>query len=234
MPGTVAVARERARDARAALGLGPREPFSCLLTAIERDAQVPVVVAGLTEQTAGYCAPFGATSLLFVNGRQHPVGRQRFTLAHEFGHHVLGHGSGPPDSIWTIYGKALKSREVEANAFAAELLAPAAGVRELVDGEPTLETVGRVAGHFGLSLLAALVRLSHLSLTSRYPALRAELDDPALRAYVRPPERLDALATVRWLPRLPEALKGSLLDAVLRGDAAADPALSRALPLLMR
>jgi Zn-dependent peptidase ImmA (M78 family) len=234
MPGQVDAARRRARESRSELGLGRDDPVSCILTAVERDGRVPVVVAPLTEETAGCCAPLDGGAVLFVNGLQYPVGRQRFTLAHEYGHHALGHGYGPPDSIWTIYGRPLKSREVAANAFAAEFLAPETAVRAFVDHEPTLETVGRVAGHFGLSLLAALIRLGNLGLTHRFDVLRRELDDRDLRDHVRPPERNDGLATIRGLPRLPAALEGSLLDAVLRGDAAAGPALSRALPLLMR
>jgi hypothetical protein len=163
------------------------------------------------------------------------VGRQRFTLAHEYGHHVMGHEGLPPDSAATLSGRALSSVEVQANAFAAEFLAPAAGVRALIEGEPTLDTVGRVAGHFGISMAAALVRINDLGLTGRDDELRAELADPELRRWVRWPERDDELARIGGrLPRVSPLLEGSHLHAALRGDAAADPRLSRALTLLMR
>ena len=224
---------KRAREARAALGLDPEEPFACVLTAIE-EAGVPVIVASLPGETAGCCVRLDDRSYLFVNGRQY-VGRQRFTLAHEYGHHVLGHDGSVPDSKATIYGRTLSSVEVQANAFAAEFLAPAAGVRAMVDGEPTLETIARVAGHFGISMRAALVRLHNLRLTARDDELRAELDDPELRQWVRPAERDDELARIgSRLPRVSALIADSHLHAALRGDAAADPALSRALSLLMR
>ena len=104
----------------------------------------------------------------------------------------------------------------------------------MVDGEPTLETISRVAGHFGISLQAALVRLNNLRLTTRDDELRAELEDPELRRWVRPAERDDELARIgSRLPRVSALIAGSRLHAALRGDASADPALSRALSLLM-
>ena len=226
---------KRAREARAALGLGPEEPFACALGAIEA-AGVPVVVAGMHDQIAGFCLKTGdARSCLIVNGLQY-VGRQRFTLAHEYGHHVMRHEGAPPDSTQTvIQGLTRSSVEVQANAFAAEFLAPAAGVRAMVDEEPTLETLARLAGHFGISMQAALVRLNNLRLTTRDDELRAELGDADLRAWVRPAEREDALARIgRRLPYVSNLLEGTDFLAVMRGDAAADPALSRALSVLMR
>ncbi|MET0683782.1 MAG: ImmA/IrrE family metallo-endopeptidase, partial [Solirubrobacteraceae bacterium] len=103
MPGyDVNVGAKRARAARAALGLAAEEPFACLLTAIERDARVPVVVAGMPDEVAGFCLrPGDGSSCLFVNGLQY-AGRQRFTLAHEYGHHVMRHEGVPPDSTRTV------------------------------------------------------------------------------------------------------------------------------------
>jgi hypothetical protein len=135
-----------------------------------------------------------------------------------------------------IQGFARSSIEVQANAFAAELLAPAAGVRALVGADPSLETLAEVAGHFGISMQAALVRVNNLGLTARDDQLRAELDDQDLRDWVRPPERDDELARIAGrLPRISALLEGTELLAVLRGDAAATrPGLSRALAVLMR
>jgi Zn-dependent peptidase ImmA (M78 family) len=237
MPGHDAnVGAKRAREARAALGLDAAEPFGCLLTAIERDAGVPVVVAGMPDEIAGFCLWLGdGSSCVFVNGLQY-VGRQRFTLAHEYGHHFMRHEGAPPDSTRTvIQGFARSAVEVQANAFAAELLAPADAIRSMVDREPTLETLAELAGHFGISMHAALVRVNNLGLTGRDAALWIELADADLRRWVRPSERGDELARIqRRLPRVSAMLHGSLLHATLSGDAAASPGLSRALSLLMR
>ena len=66
---------------------------------------------------------------------------------------------------------------MQANAFAAELLAPAAGVRAMLDGEPTLEDVVRIAARYGISPIAAVFRLGTLRLSRRIDALRREIDD---------------------------------------------------------
>ena len=103
--------------------------------------------------------------------------RQRFTLAHELGHLRLGHGGTPVDSTEILAGNTRDPREVQANAFAAELLAPRAGVQAMVSREPGLETVAAIAGRYGISMLAALYRLVTLRLTTRADRMRAELDD---------------------------------------------------------
>ena len=89
--------------------------------------------------------------MLWVNGT-HPAVRMRFTLAHEIGHVRCGHDAGVAvDTYETLGGRSTDAREVQANAFAAELLAPAAGVRAMLDGEPTLEDVVRIAARYGIS-----------------------------------------------------------------------------------
>lgn len=60
---------------------------------------------------------------------------------------------------------------------AAELLAPAVGVHGMVDAEPTLEDVVRVASDFRISTIAALYRLNSLGLASRYETLKREIDE---------------------------------------------------------
>ena len=55
-----------------------------------------------------------------------PEFRQRFTIAHEIGHILLGHeGISHRDTSYTIYKDLIeRMNEVSANAFAAELLMP--------------------------------------------------------------------------------------------------------------
>jgi Zn-dependent peptidase ImmA (M78 family) len=76
---------------------------------------------------------------VFVNTHGRSLGRQRFTMAHEFGHWELNHyleEELPPDSqgFEGVYDSASDKEghsptEVEANTFAAELLMPGAWVR---------------------------------------------------------------------------------------------------------
>jgi Zn-dependent peptidase ImmA (M78 family) len=219
------VGAKRAREARAALGLDPAAPVDVLALAEER-AGVPVVVARLTEAIAGCCWRGGGQALAWVNGG-HPLVRQRFTLAHELGHVRCGHdGRMPVDSVAVLAGRTRDPREVQANAFAAELLAPRAGVQALIGGgEPGLEDVVRVAGRYGISAIAALFRLVTLGLTARADRLRQEIEEGLHAAWLDLPPYDDGLAAVRELPRLPP---GSALAAVLGGDASVEAAAAAA------
>jgi hypothetical protein len=207
-----------------------------VLEVAESRAGVPVAVAALPDEIAGCCWRDGERALLWVNGAQALV-RRRFTLAHELGHLRLGHGGTPVDSAAILAGDTRDPREVQANAFAAELLAPRAGVRAMVSGEPGLETVAAIAGRYGISMLAALYRLVTLRLTTRADRLRAELED-GLGAWLNVPPFDDGLARV-VMPRLPP---GSALAAALEGRSSVaavasaarvpDASLSAALPLI--
>ncbi len=147
-----------AREARRDLSLGADGPVADLLQRIESGG-VNVVLARLPEG-----GPAGAYTLerdvpfILVNSRE-PVVRQRFTLAHEFGHHRLGHGSVYDERVW--WG-ATDPREAAANRFAAEFLVPVAGVdlwfQAERPGSVGLETLVRLANAFGVSCEAALWR----------------------------------------------------------------------------
>lgn len=63
------------------------------------------------------------TSSIYVNTNE-PLVRQRFTVAHELGHAILGHGSSPRES-YKLYNKSnYQIQEFQANEFAGELLMP--------------------------------------------------------------------------------------------------------------
>jgi Zn-dependent peptidase ImmA (M78 family) len=213
MPGRdTNVGAKRARETRSALGLGACEPIDILAVAEER-ARLGVVVASLPDEIAGGCFRAGERAVLWVNGDQ-PLVRQRFTLAHELGHVRLAHEAGMNvDKVSVLAGETRDAREVQANAFAAELLAPRAGVEALVDGEPGLEAVVAVAARFGISTLAALYRLSTLRLTSRVERLRGELEEGLAALFERRPYA-DRLGEITALPRLSPALEGSRLAAM--------------------
>ena len=71
------------------------------------------------EDTDGIQLTEGNKNTIGYNQSQHPH-RQRFTIAHEIGHLLLGHTSG--DSDFDL--DSTKPEEIEANQFAAELLMP--------------------------------------------------------------------------------------------------------------
>jgi len=218
---------KRARETREQLGLAADAPVACILHAVEADLELPVVVAELPEGIAGACwRGDHGESVLWVNGTEAVV-RRRFTLAHELGHVRCGHDHGlPVETYETLSGKSTDSREVQANAFAAQLLMPAAGVTEMVPSKPTLEHVVNVAARFGVSAIAALYRLNTLRLLTktRYQRLKREHDeglaDELSRQLVAPPFE-DGLAAIdrQGLPRLSPQLAAGALDSLARRSA---------------
>jgi Zn-dependent peptidase ImmA (M78 family) len=221
MPGKdTNIGAKRARETREAFGLDAAAPLDCLLTIVEERAGLPVIVARLGPDVAGLCYREGEQAVLWVNGEQVVV-RQRFTLAHELGHVRCRHSDTPVDSPAMLAGETHDPREVQANAFAAEFLAPRAGVLELVDGEPGLETVVEIADRFGISVTAALYRLATLNLTARLERLREEVKQGLHEHLPRAHDHADALAAIADLPRLPA---GSTLAALHAGDVSVDAA----------
>jgi len=226
MPGKdTNIGAKRARQLREMLGLECAAPLRCTLSLVERLLGLPVVIAALPDDVAGCCWRDGERVVLWINGLDIPT-RQRFTLAHELGHVRCGHdGAMPVDTFVTISGMPTDSREVQANAFAAELLAPASGVRLIVDGhEPGLDDVVRVAATFGISPIAAVYRLGSLGLTLRQHQLSAAVADgahEASRQRLRAPAVADAISRIRAsdLPRLSPSLRNSALAAAIDGNA---------------
>lgn len=226
---------KRARQTREALGLNPAAPLPCLLTLVTDRLGIPVVVAALPEGVAGCCWRDGEWVVLWVNGT-HPAARQRFTLAHELGHLRCGHdGAIPVETFVTLSGKTTDGREVQANAFAAELLAPAAGIREMVGGgEPELDDVARIAARFGISTIAALFRLNTLGLATRYEELLAAIqagehhDVWAAEHLAEPADAIAEIISQAELPWLSPQLRGSALDAVVHRRASTETAAASA------
>jgi Zn-dependent peptidase ImmA (M78 family) len=90
-----------------------------------------------------------------------PPVRQRFTIAHEIGHHVLGHGDAFRDDKQTFNVYNHDPREVEANAFAAALLMPQTHVLSAFRAGKASDVSG-LATTFGVSEVAMLYRLKNL------------------------------------------------------------------------
>lgn len=117
------------------------------------------------------------TTVIGVNSRHAPT-RQRFTVAHEIGH-LLIHKGQPLfiDRFVRVNWRNGESspEEVQANAFAAELLMPRALVREAIghalsrrrDATPQ-EIVGTLARRFEVSTAAMQYRLINLEILNPY------------------------------------------------------------------
>ena len=109
----------------------------------------------------------------------HAARRQRFTMAHELGHYVL-HWSGEETTAFVDGSLGFRRDErshdgsveieIEANAFAAELLMPRVQVEKMASA-PDFDwqdetSLRKLSGFFGVSEQAVTVRLTSLGLLS--------------------------------------------------------------------
>lgn len=90
-----------------------------------------------------------------------PPNRQRFTIAHELGHHFLQHGPRFRDTSSTLAGASYDPVEVSANRFAAELLMPAYTMKILVV-DRGMTSVPALASMLQVSEPAMVYRLKNL------------------------------------------------------------------------
>ena len=217
---------KRGREARADLGLGSDGPLEDLLTVVE-DAGAHVVVLDLPDGVAGAYIARPDCPLLFVNGAQW-IARQRFTLAHEFGHFRMGHETVVDRQV-AISGYLHDPTEVCANAFAAEFLMPKVaiaqwGAANVRGAQPTLEHVCLLAAEYGVSAQAARYALDTadvLTNAKRKRQLDEEIrDDLHIELFnqlgLEPLQDELAAASARR-PRIPRALRDSALGDLLAG-----------------
>jgi Zn-dependent peptidase ImmA (M78 family) len=218
---------DAAHETRRELGLPLDEPLGDLLTAVEDDLGLPVVLLALPQGWAGAYLKRKGRGYAFVNGT-HAAVRQRFTLGHELGHHRLGHDSRLDD--WAnLVDYEHDPVEVQANYFAAEFLVPRPAVEAWCErhlhGEVTLETVVRVAAHFAISGPAARVRLQSAGILTdeaRNARLKGEIDQQLhlpLAGLLGLGDHRDALAVAaEHLPRLPATERTNALTAYAGGE----------------
>lgn len=226
-----------AREAREALGDQPAIRLADLLECIEHRGGVQAVLLELTDGVAGAYIAKPDLPLVFVNGVQ-AITRQRFTLAHEFGHFRMGH-STVVDKQTMIGGVQRDPNEVAANAFAAEFLMPKEGTKawaaEHIGRQPTLEHVVAFANEYGVSPQAARYAFATAEILTdakRQAQLDAEIREDLhieLAAYLGLEPLEDRLAeAVRRLPRIPAALENSALGDLLIGAIDVDELARRA------
>lgn len=128
----------------------------------------------LEEVVSGMLVVKKGHAIIGVN-ESHHLNRQRFTLAHELGHFIL-HGNSSSvfiDASPVFFrdetsSEGSKLQEIEANAFAAELLMPENMLRRIINNQPLDAfdegAVRRLAAQFGVSTQAITIRLTKLGL----------------------------------------------------------------------
>ncbi len=106
----------------------------------------------------GFSAKINGRYIIFYDSCIQPPGRVRFTVAHEMGHIALRHIAGNA-TAWNRGENATNDpQEMQANVFAARLLAPACVLMEL-----NIQTADELQAITGLSYTAAKIRLERLN-----------------------------------------------------------------------
>lgn len=154
---------EAARALRDRIGVDPLEPLPCAIRLAEEELGLDVVVASLPEGCSGFYLPRLTRGLVATNG-VHAVVRQRFTVAHEIGHHVLGHGAAPrvvtvdetPPAVESAAGEATGdagARREDAAAGPAAAAAPVSAASVPATPKRTKDPRERAANAFAAELL---------------------------------------------------------------------------------
>ena len=164
----------------------------------------------------------GAERGIVVNSEL-PLAEQRFTSAHELGHLLLGHGSSFDHTVDFAGKNATRWRnaqEAGANAFAAELLAPRALLRQVAERhgwtKATLEepqTIYQLALRLGIDYKAACWALVSAEIIPRAQAGR--LQDLDVEEIKRPLAPLDHQRSNSWVDvwTIDQADSGSSIEA---------------------
>ncbi len=146
------------------------------VTTLAERLGISVVAQPMEEAVSGVLVVRDGRAAIGVNQAHHPH-RQRFTIAHELGHYLLHSGDTRlfVDAGLTFYrddssADGTYAQEIEANAFAAELLMPEHLLKQClgnqkVDLHDDL-AVARLAARFGVSGQALTIRLINLKLAS--------------------------------------------------------------------
>ena len=116
----IGFARNVARKLLADVGINnPPVLIRDIINHIKKEKDLSIYSWAFGEDTDGIQITEGEKATIGYNKAQHPH-RQRFTVAHEIGHLLLGHTG--KNFILDLNSK--KPEEIEANQFAAELLMP--------------------------------------------------------------------------------------------------------------
>lgn len=161
LPLSRAAGAQLATTARDLLGLGTA-PVADLELIIENQFGAHVASEPL-QSGHGFCVMSDGAAVVIVNSTD-TFGRQRFTMAHELCHLIVG-----DLDTYEMVGETghTTGAEGRADAFAAAFLAPEQGVRAVVADRPVDGIVAAELAHrFGMSLQAMCYRLKEFRMIS--------------------------------------------------------------------
>jgi Zn-dependent peptidase ImmA (M78 family) len=149
------------------------------VVAIAEAQGITIRMEEMEDAVSGLLVIKGKVVTLGVNKSHHP-NRQRFTIAHELGHFFLHREESSVfvDDVPVVLfrneasAEGTQKREIQANAFAAELLMPACLIKEQLALQPidAFDDVSlkQLAVQFGVSVRAITIRLTKLELMDEW------------------------------------------------------------------
>lgn len=193
---------ELAEIVRLGLGLG-RAPIADVADLAEQHFGLDVLAWPTGKGVSGLCAHGQGVAMTLIS-TSFPRGHQRFTAAHELAHHLL---RDPREIVIDsdLYNST-SPVEKRANAFAAGLLMPADGLRDVVaDRSISDAVIVELMRHFGVSFSALLYRLAsssvnQLSARERDAWLRKPVSSVLRAANDPAPEELITPSESRRIP----------------------------------
>lgn len=113
------------------------------------------------ESFDGFYIRVGDKTLININQNITNIGRKRFTLAHELGHHLIPTHQG---KTYQCIANPFQNRsvvEIEADQFAAELLLPTRLLKPMLHTyKPDFESIAELAEDCGTSLTATAIKFA--------------------------------------------------------------------------
>lgn len=127
---------------------------------ISRHKDIKVEKVDMSPEESGSLQKKGSVWILSVNNAHH-INRQRFTLAHEYGHYCMHKGKQDVFTDEVFFRNSNNdSMEYAANLFAASILMPEAEFRALVSKGTT--RIQDLANLFKVSAMAIKIRVKQL------------------------------------------------------------------------
>jgi Zn-dependent peptidase ImmA (M78 family) len=184
-----------ARALRSSIG-NQTEPFVNLRDFLRSRNDIVLVERPMTANLDGAYAHDDRVHKGFIYINAKPIWtRRRFTMAHELGHHLLEHRERSDRNVFEY--DLRDTAEVEANAFAAELLMPAAGICAAPRVNESSDAA-ELAAYYLVSGQAIIYRLHSLGLIDKkLKQVLLDAYDPRFYASFIETDSTDRLETAR-------------------------------------
>jgi len=131
---------------------------------ILKQLNIRIIYKEIKRGVLGACKAEGLKKLIVINPNINNIGRERFTISHEIGHMLLHHGSFYCNNEDLNLWKISNDRELQANAFASELLLPKIPLVQILKRKNiTIGLIGSISKKYETSLISTAIRLIKLS-----------------------------------------------------------------------